>query len=351
MNQAIQENATEAAPVLEMRGISKRFGGGGSSLPVRLGLARPSPLVHALDNVDLTVRQGEFVGLVGESGSGKSTLGRVAAGLIEPSEGSIRVFGRTPKEARAGIHRDVQMIFQDPQASLNPRMRVGDAIGEAPLALGMVSRAEIRDYVAEQLRLVGLDPGVANRFPHQFSGGQRQRINIARALALKPRFLVCDESVASLDVSVQAQILNLFMELRKELDLTYLFISHDLRTVQHVCDRVAIMYLGRIVEYMPARAFEDNANHPYTRALLGAIPDIAERRKTFTAIEGEIPSPISPPSGCHFHPRCPYAFDRCTKEIPALRQVGAAHLSACHLNDKDEAMSVERPKQTQLVGD
>jgi peptide/nickel transport system ATP-binding protein len=189
-------------------------------------------------------------------------------------------------------------------------------------------------YVSEQLVRVGLDPATRERFPHQFSGGQRQRIHIARALALNPRFLVCDESIASLDVSIQAQILNLFMDLRDELNLTYLFISHDLRAVQHFCDRVAIMYLGRIVEEMPTAAFSDRANHPYTQALLAEIPDLKNRRKTFTAIKGEIPSPINPPSGCHFHPRCPFAFDRCRVERPALKTIGGAHRSACHLNDE-----------------
>ncbi|GGE10948.1 peptide/nickel transport system ATP-binding protein [Gemmobacter megaterium] len=319
-------------PVLDLRGVSKRFGEQKRSVAVRLGLIPQKPVVHALDGVDLTIAPGEVVGLVGESGSGKSTLGRIAAGLMTPSDGTVRVYGRDAARDKA-VHRDVQMIFQDPQASLNPRLRVDQAVGEAPLVHGMTDKAGFDSYVSAQLARVGLDPAVRSRFPHQFSGGQRQRINIARALALAPRFLVCDESIAALDVSIQAQILNLFMDLRDELNLTYLFISHDLRAVQHICDRVVIMYLGRIVEDIPALQFSGAANHPYTRALLGELPDLNQRRKTWVTIKGEIPSPIDPPKGCHFHPRCPHAFDRCRVERPALAQIGAGHRSACHLND------------------
>ncbi|MGO4403326.1 ABC transporter ATP-binding protein [Bosea sp. RAF48] len=323
--------ASSSAPALETRDLSRRFGRA-DGLAVKLRLAKRQPVIHALDGIDLTIPTGEFVGLVGESGSGKSTLGRIAAGLLPPSGGDVRVFGRDPQGDRS-VHRDVQLIFQDPQASLNPRMRVAAAIGEAPLVHGMVGRSELDDYVCAQMRRAGLDPAYRQRFPHQFSGGQRQRISIARALAMQPRFLVCDESVASLDVSIQAQILNLFMELRRDLDLTYLFISHDLRVVQHIADRVVIMYLGRIVEDAPAARFFGSPNHPYTRGLLAEIPDLKQRRRVYAPVKGEIPSPAAPPPGCHFHPRCPAAFARCRVEKPVLRAIAPSHRSACHLND------------------
>jgi len=322
------------ASALSMRNLRRHFGRR-DGLAVRLGLAARQPLIRALDGIDLTIAAGEFVGLVGESGSGKSTLGRIAAGLLPPSTGEVSVFGRDPQGDRS-VHRDVQLIFQDPQASLNPRLRVAQAIGEAPLVHGLAARAEIDDYVGAQMRRAGLDPALRRRFPHQFSGGQRQRISIARALAMQPRFLVCDEAVASLDVSIQAQILNLFMQLRRELDLTYLFISHDLRVVQHVADRVVIMYLGRIVEDAPAGEFFAKPNHPYTRGLLAEIPDLRQRRRVYAPVKGEIPSPAAPPPGCHFHPRCPFAFNRCRVERPALREIASGHRSACHLNDAPE---------------
>ena len=225
-----------------------------------------------------------------------------------------------------------QMIFQDPSSSLNPRMRVRDIVGEAPRAHGMAKGREVADLVDHYLGLAGIDPSVKNRFPHQFSGGQRQRVGIARALAVNPDLLVCDESVAALDVSIQAQILNLFLDLREQLGLTYLFISHDLSVVKHISDRVAVMYLGRLVEEAATSEIFENPQHPYTQALLAEIPELVPKRRSYGAIKGEIPSPLNPPSGCHFHPRCPFAMKRCREEVPQLREVAAGHRSACHLN-------------------
>ncbi len=292
--------------------------------------------VQAVDDVSFAVDEGEVVGLVGESGCGKSTLGRIVADILAPSAGTVMFRGRrrdalTGADAHAAALK-VQMIFQDPMASLNPRMRVADIVGEAPVVHGIVTRGERRDYVNALLARVGLDPRYAARYPHQFSGGQRARIGIARALAVKPDFLVCDESVAALDVSIQAQILNLFMELRRDLKLTYLFISHDLGVVEHLSDRVVIMYLGRVVEIAPTEALFRAPNHPYTRALLANVPRLDVRKQRFAPVAGEIPSPLDPPSGCHFHPRCPFAMARCKAEAPALVEIAPGHWSACHLN-------------------
>jgi peptide/nickel transport system ATP-binding protein len=273
---------------------------------------------------------------VGESGCGKSTLARVVAGLHAPSAGEVLWEGRRLQDldaaARQAARLQVQMIFQDPFASLNPRLRVLDLVGEAPVVHGLVPAAQRREWVGEQLRRVGLDPALADRFPHQFSGGQRARVGIARALAVKPRFLICDEAVAALDVSIQAQVLNLFMELRQTLALTYLFISHDLGVVRHLCDRVVIMYLGRVVETAPAVEFFERPRHPYAQALLAEVPRLEARRKDFVAITGEIPSPLDPPPGCHFHPRCPHATARCRQEVPLLREITPGWWSACHLD-------------------
>jgi peptide/nickel transport system ATP-binding protein len=330
-------------PVIELRGVSKRFGKklDGAAKLVRsvrrsLGRETPSDVVRAVDNVDLVINRGEVVGLVGESGCGKSTLGRMVAGIMPPSDGQVLFEGQdiasmSPQESKAATLK-VQMIFQDPYASLNPRLRVDEIVGEAPRVHGLVPPGGYDAYVDAQFRRAGLDPAYKRRYPHQFSGGQRQRIGIARALAVQPEFLVCDEAVAALDVSIQAQILNLFMDLRSELNLTYLFISHDLGVVEHLSDRVVIMYLGRIVEEAPAEEIFDRPNHPYTQALLSEVPRIEARKREFTGIVGEIPSPLNPPSGCHFHPRCPHAMAVCRELAPALREIAPGHRSACHLN-------------------
>lgn len=330
-----------AKPLLELRSVSKRFSKKpdvAQKLAIQLRLAKSPATVHAVDKASIQIFPGEVVGLVGESGCGKSTLGRMAVGLHTLSDGKRLWKGRVIDDLSADEQQQVrlkmQMVFQDPYASLNPRMRVSDLVGEAAVAHGLVRKQEQDDFVAQLLRRVGMDPNVLRRFPHQFSGGQRARIGIARALALKSEFLVCDEAVAALDVSIQAQIINLFSQLRQELGLTYLFISHDLGVVRHISDRVVIMYLGRVVETAPAATLFERPNHPYAQALLAETPTLTVRKRTFVAIKGELPSPLAPPPGCHFHPRCPHATHRCKTEVPVLRQIGDGHMSACHLNDK-----------------
>ena len=293
----------------------------------------PTATLRALEDVSFTLAESEVLGIVGESGCGKSTLGRAVLRLTEPTAGEILFQGQDLRAlsgaALRRARREMQIVFQDPFGALNPRHRVATLIGE-PLTIHGLPNREQR--VAELLDLVGLPPDSGRRYIHEFSGGQRQRIGIARALAVQPEFLVCDEAVAALDVSIQAQILNLFMDLREQLDLTYLFISHDLGVVEHLSDRVAIMYLGRIVEEASAEEIFSRANHPYTQALLAEVPRIDTRKRTFTAIKGEIPSPINPPPGCHFHPRCPHAMPICREQAPALATVAPGHRSACHLN-------------------
>ncbi|TDW20299.1 peptide/nickel transport system ATP-binding protein [Rhizobium azibense] len=329
------------APLIEARNISQRFGQKpdlAAKIALKLKLAKPASIVHALDDVSLSIRSGEVVGLVGESGCGKSTLGRVIAGIASPTNGNVLWKG-VDRDAMSARQRHelglaTQMIFQNPMAALNPRMTVEELIWEAPRTHGLARSTERDTYVDKYLTLAGFDPAMKKRYPHQFSGGQRQRVNIARALAVQPKFIVCDESVAALDVSIQAQVINLFMELRDKLDLTYLFVSHDLGVVEHISDRVAIMYLGRIVEEAPVEEIFRRANHPYTQALLAEVPRIEPGKRRFKPMEGELPSPLDPPRGCHFHPRCPFAIDRCRVEVPIKKEVAPGHLSACHLNDE-----------------
>jgi oligopeptide/dipeptide ABC transporter ATP-binding protein len=320
-------------PLLEVRELKTWF-------PVRGGVFLTAQAqCRAVDDVSLEIRAGETLGLVGESGCGKSTLGKSIVRLLKPNAGQILFEGRDLAHMRSGelkpLRRDLQMIFQDPADSLNSRHTVGEIVGEPFVIHGVGNRADRSARVAELLDRVGLQPAAAERFPFEFSGGQRQRIGIARAIALKPRLIICDEPVSALDVSIQSQILNLLLDLQEEMDLSYLFIAHDLAVVKHVSDRIAIMYLGRLVEIGPADEVYKRSRHPYTRALIAAIPvPDPEHRHSRPVLGGDVPSPIDPPPGCAFHPRCPHAEARCRAERPELRSpAGAAeHTVACHFD-------------------
>jgi len=321
-----------AGPLLQVRDLVKRF-------PVRSSLLRRTTAqVHAVDGVSFDLIEGQTLGVVGESGCGKSTMGRCILRLIEPTSGQVVFDGQdvttADRSKLRALARQMQIIFQDPFASLNPRMTVGAIIGEGLLIHGLAhGRSEVADRVTELLTMVGLSKDQMRRYPHEFSGGQRQRIGIARALAVQPRMIVCDEAVSALDVSIQAQVINLLQDLQEQLGLTYVFIAHDLSVVEHASNRVAVMYLGRIVEMADARDLYAQPKHPYTESLLTAVPVPDPRvKRRRTVLQGDVPSPIHPPSGCHFHTRCPIAQEGlCDRERPQLKSAGEGHTVACHL--------------------
>jgi peptide/nickel transport system ATP-binding protein/oligopeptide transport system ATP-binding protein len=321
------------SPLLEVQDLKKHF-------PIHRGVfSRVSGHVYAVDGVSFHIERGETLGLVGESGCGKSTVGRTLLKLLEPTAGKIKVHGEDitelDQDQMLPYRRQMQMIYQDPYASLNPRMSAGDIVGEPLIIHGVGSGKERRERVASLFERVGLRPELTRSYPHEFSGGQRQRIGIARALALSPELIVGDEPVSALDVSIQAQIINLLMDLQDEFHLSYLFVAHDLAVVEHISDRVAVMYLGRIVEMTDKTSLFETPLHPYTEALLSAvpIPKYGARNRKRVILTGDVPSPINPPPGCHFNTRCPYVMPRCRKEAPVLREVAPRHWASCHLHD------------------
>jgi peptide/nickel transport system ATP-binding protein len=331
------KNAT-SLPLLEAKNLRKFF-------PIRKGFLRKTVgYVRAVDDISFFINEGETLGLVGESGCGKTTASRCILRALEPTSGQMLLrtesgevvdLAQLNREQLKPLRSQMQMIFQDPYGSLNPRMTLFDIVGEPLLIAGMAKRRQREERVAELLRLVGLRPEFMQRFPHAFSGGQRQRIGIARALALHPRLIVADEPVSALDVSVQAQTLNLLLDLQKRLNLTYLFVSHNLSVVKHVCDRVTVMYVGKIVETATSQDLFARPRHPYTAALLAALPVADPRIKTGNVeLPGEVASPAHPPSGCYFHPRCTYCIDRCTTEAPAYREIAPGHYTACHRSEE-----------------
>jgi oligopeptide transport system ATP-binding protein len=324
--------SAEAGPLLQVRGLRMHF-------PVTEGMIARRHIgdVKAVDGVDLAIQRGETLGLVGESGCGKTTMGRCILRLEKPTAGEILYDGidiaRLDRRELVALRRRIQVIFQDPYSSLNPRQKVGSIIGEPMMVHGVEKDPRRRaDRVRELLSVCGLNPNFADRYPHEMSGGQRQRVGIARALALNPEFIVCDEAVSALDVSIQAQIINLLEDLRDKFNLTYLFIAHDLSVVRHLCQRVAVMYLGRVVELADCDELFDHPLHPYTKALLGAVPvpdPAVEAERAFQPVRGEVPSPINPPPGCVFHPRCPLAIEQCRRVRPELRELRPGHWAAC----------------------